>query len=398
MSAVQPDIIELREFERQDFAREAIPYEVGEALWRNYRRQVDVEFPGPPTDNQWRLKAQGWVGQIPVSEGLRIALKPKVPVENLFRMLEYAYNLKSFHILEGEIDSQTLEDLYERLANILARRVLDRGSKGFHRSYVAETDRLPYLRGRMDVQQAIRRPWDVALLCHYEDHTADIEDNQILAWTLRRIARSGICTERVLPTVRKAYRALQGFVTPASFGPEACIGRLYNRLNEDYSPMHALCRFFLEQSGPTWEVGDHTMLPFLVDMARLYERFVAEWLGEHLPPTLRLKAQERYDIGQDRQLHFSIDLVLYDAAAGRTRCVLDTKYKDAREPATADISQVVAYAEAKHCQEAILIYPVRLDLPLDTSIGNIQVKTLTFALDGDLEQAGQAFLHELLEI
>ena len=60
---------------------------------------------------------------------------------------------------------------------------------------------------------------------------------------------SGICTERTLPRVRMAYHALRGSVTVR---------------------------------GPTHEPGGKLMLPFLVDMARLFELFVAEWLQQHL--------------------------------------------------------------------------------------------------------------------
>jgi len=36
--------------------------------------------------------------------------------------------------------------------------------------------------------------------------------------------------------------------------------------------LHALCRFFLENSGPAHSSGGHTCFPFLVDMAQLFER------------------------------------------------------------------------------------------------------------------------------
>ena len=77
------------------------------------------------------------------------------------------------------------------------------------------------------------------------------------------------------------------------------------------------------------------------------------------------------------------------------RCVLDTKYKIPASPAAADIAQVVAYAEAKHCRAAILIYPKPLPHPLDTRIGDIRVRSLTFATAGNLDAAGAAFLQEL---
>jgi hypothetical protein len=72
--------------------------------------------------------------------------------------------------------------------------------------------------------------------------------------------------------------------------------------------------------------------------------------------------------------------------------VVDTKYKVPDSPSTADVSQVVAYAEAKGCQEAVLVYPIPLKKPLrDTRIGKIRVRTLAFRLDGDLDTNGLSF-------
>ena len=180
-------------------------------------------------------------------------------------MPEYAYRLKGFQVLPGIVDSDSIRELYQRLASILAGRVLDRTRRNLYRSYVSERDALPYLRSRLDVEEALARPHPV-----------------------RFILMSGICTERTLPRVCMAYHALRGSVTVRPFGPLDCIGWRYNWLNADYLPLHALCRFFLESSGPTHEPGGNRMLPFLVDMARLFELFVAEWLKQHFPRTLLL--------------------------------------------------------------------------------------------------------------
>jgi len=335
------------------------------------------------------------VGFIPLTPELGISLQPKVELKNLFGMLEYGYRLR-IRFLEGLWDSNSLEEFYERLANILARRVLDRGRKGFYRAYIPRNEKSGFIRGRMDLPAAIRRPWDTRIRCHYEEHTPDIPENQILAWTLSRIARSGACTERVQPTIRRAYRALQWSVTMAPCGPDDCIGRRYHRLNDDYQPLHSLCRFFLEQSGPTHEMGDRKMLPFLIDMARLYEIFVAEWLKVHLPYPFQLKSQERVVIGPNQEVRFDIDLVLYDVETGRARCVLDTKYKKSLTPAPEDIAQVVAYADAKNCHDAILIYPTPLTDSLDVQVGDNRVRSLIFSINGDLDEAGNKFIEILL--
>jgi len=391
-------VLHLTEYRTETYPHSAIRETAGQVLWRDYSSQVAVEPPSWKTEDQWRLTSQGWVGYIPLTPELGVALEPKVELGNLFRMLEYAYRLDSFRFLEGLVPCASLQEFYERLANVLAKRVLDRARRGLYRNYLARSDRLPYVRGRLDVRQAIRSPWEVNLQCHYEEHSSDIEDNQILAWTLTRIAHSGLCTERVLPTVRRAVRALRGFASLQSCNASDCVNRLYNRLNDDYHPMHALCRFFLEHTGPAHQIGDRTVLPFLVNMERLYELFVAEWLKANLPDTLLLKAQEKVRIGEGDIITFSIDLVLYDIAQSqRAICVLDTKYKVKEGPESGDITQTVAYSDMKGCDQAVLIYPTTLSHPVNAPVGAVRLRTMTFGLDGDLEQRGREFIWGLLE-
>ncbi len=380
------------------FPRQEIPGDVGRALWRDYGSEVSVDFPSPKTDDHWELTAQGWVGYVPLTPEFGLSLQPKVPLDNLFRMLEYAYRLRSFRFLEDLVGCRSLEEFYERLANVLARRVLDRARKGLYRAYLVEAEDLPYVRGRLDVRQLMQKPWSPKLHCHYEEHTPDVDENQILAWTLERVARSQMCSSRVQPTVRRAYHSLRGLASTTPFGPQDCVGRSYTRLNDDYHPMHALCRFFLEHSGPTHEMGDRTVLPFLVHMPRLFELFVAEWLKAHLPESLTLSVQEKVAIGQPEHLQFKIDLVVSDAATGRPICVLDTKYRAQESPEAGDITQIMAYADMKDCTHAVLVYPQPLVQPLDGWPGKsrIRVQSMVFSLDGDLEAAGRLFLDGLL--
>lgn len=252
------------EYVTKTFPPQEIPEDLGERLWRDYGSQVAVEFPSPKTHHQWELTAQGWVGYIPLAPELGFSLQPKVSLGNLFRMLEYAYRLKSFEFLDDLVGCQSLEGFYERLVNVLARRVLDRARKGFYRAYLPE-----------------------------------------------------------------------------------------------------------------------------------FELFVAEWLKAHLPGGLLLGVQEHVDVGEENAMRFNIDLVLTDAKTGETCCVLDTKYKAKRRPDQGDVSQVIAYAEIKDCDQAVLIYPETLSEPLDEWFGNIRVRSMTFSLAGDLEQAGRSFLREL---
>ncbi|MEG4533475.1 5-methylcytosine restriction system specificity protein McrC [Microcoleus sp. D2_18a_D3] len=393
MKRESPQIIELTEYKSASFEQYSIPESVGQKIHNNYDKEIDIEFPNFKTQYQWHLKSKGRVGNIPITPEFHIAIRPQVPINNLFGMIDYAYNLK-IKFPQGLIHCQSLEESYETLANILAHKILERCRKGLYRDYLSKTERLAYIRGRVDLRSALQKPWDVKLKCHYNEQTGDIEDNQILAWTLFIIGRSGLCRESVSSTVRKAFHALQGFVTLKSFKSDACMDRNYHRLNQDYQLLHALCRFFLDNTVPSHETGDREMLPFLIDMANLYEQFVAEWLKANTPKGFFVKQQHR--VTHDQNYFDRIDLLLCDIATSKVQYVLDTKYKAPDKVANNDIHQIVAYANALKCQNAILIYPQNLTQPLDIKNDDIRVRSLTFSLDSDLNEAGKTFLKSLL--
>ena len=387
--------IELQEYVPSCLPQQTMPSELAEHLWKNHSNQINVEFPSPITDQMVRLTSKGWIGYIPLTKHTFLYLKPKVNLKNVFRMLEYAYGLKSFQFLDGLIECETLKEFFEYLAQFLSICVLNRSRKGLYRAYIPKTDTLPYACGRLIVKHSINRPWEVKLPYLFEDHTPDIRDNQILAWTLFCIARSGLCTERTLPVTRKAYRSLRGMVSKNPCTSKDCIRIFYNRLNNDYKPLHALCRFFLDHIGPSHELGGREMLPFLVNMNHLYERFVARWLKENMPSDFDLKIQEKIDITEDGSLFFRIDIVIYDMKTKTVIAVLDTKYKTPDTPDKSDINQAIAYAEVKGCQVAVLIYPEPLKYPINKKFGRIRVFTMTFSLSGNLDLSGKNFLNNL---
>ncbi|MFM7407215.1 MAG: McrC family protein [Cuspidothrix sp.] len=385
-------IIQITEYQPKYFSKSEIPKECGIALL-NYKKEVDIDFPTPKTGDKWKLTAKSWVGYIPVNADFALKINPKVPIKNLFRMLEYAYKLKSFKFLDGLINCDSVEDFYNKLAYMLANKIIERCRKGLYRSYVPKTEKLTYVRGRLNVQQIIKKPWDVKLQCEYQEHTADIIDNQILFWTLFHIGHSGFCSDKVSQIVRKAYHAMQGMVSLKICDAKDCLERNYHRLNNDYYTLHQLCRFFLDNTIPSHEIGKNTTLPFLVNMAKLYEMFVAEWLRENLPPHLTLKSQERIII--DKNIYFQTDLIIYDSQTLNPKYILDTKYKNPEHISNHDLYQVVTYALSKHCPEAVLVYPTVLNNSFNQYIRDIKVRSLTFSVHENLEDAGKEFLKKL---
>ena len=255
-------VINLSEYKQQKLSRQELPLDSAQLIRDKYSGKVSIEPTSFQPNADWNVKSEGWVGYIPLTEELGLRLSPKegVTISNIFRMLEYAYDLNSFQLQGGLVDLEFVEDLYERLADILASRVLERGRRGYYRAYESRSARLSCIRGRIDLRKACSSPWQTMPFCHFEEHTSDVEENRILAWTLFQILKSGICSDRTLPTVRQAYRRLAQSATIEPCLPCDCIKRFYNRLNQDYEPMHALCRFFLECRGPGHEAGDRKMI------------------------------------------------------------------------------------------------------------------------------------------
>lgn len=140
------------------------------------------------------------------------------------------------------------------------------------------------------------------------------------------------------------------------------------------------------------------MIPFLVNMAGLYELFVARWLEKNLrEERYSIKSQEHVLIDSNLNIKFRIDLSIFDKESHSCAFVMDMKYK-VGNPTTDDIEQAAAYAEAKGCNKTVLIYPECPIPRLDAKVGKINIRSATFSLAGDLESAGKRFVRESLGI
>ncbi|MEM7594886.1 MAG: restriction endonuclease [Cyanobacteria bacterium P01_A01_bin.83] len=383
--------IELTEYQTKDIPRNEINYQIIDRLKEKYSTQIKVNLNYSPQGDYWQLFSQGWVGYIPVTPDFGIRIKPKVPIKNLLGMLEYAYNLKS-SFLDDLVDCDSLEEFYNYLAAILVKKILKLIRQGLSKTYIPQTKSLSYIRGRLDVTSTIKT-WNPKLTCHYKQQTSDIPENQILLYTLYCISRDRICQPETKKLVSKAYHTLRQSVTLTPYNAKDCLTIKYNRLNQQYQQLHQLCRFFLDRTMPSYNSGNYQTLPFLINMARLYEKFVAQWLKINLPPQYKLKIKETIKVDP---IKLEIDLLICDRMTGKTLYVLDTKYKNPKQPSNSDIYQIITYATSQNCPRAILIYPQPLEVAIDRDLGNnINLRTLIFSLEDNLEIAGQTFLQNL---
>ncbi|MGH0038290.1 MAG: McrC family protein [Myxococcota bacterium] len=386
--------------EEQDrvFDPSELPVSVAQEIHRRHGKQIGVELPTALNAQKVVLRSSGYVGQIDLDGRQRLRIEPKVPVETIFGMLEVAYDLPSFRLLPGIADVADIQDLFETIVWQLARGVLDRARKGLAQEYVERSDTLPMVRGRIDIRASLRHylRGSPVLDCVHEELTADIEDNRILAWTLHRLRRAPIQRSEVRATLGRAHRTRLGEVTLRPYEPKDCVGRAYDRMNLDYRPLHALCRFLLETLGPLEEGEGERFPAFLLDMPQLFERFVARWLESRIGPGRRVRAQRRVHLDSDRRYHFDIDLVIEDRITGQCLAVADTKYKGSSRLASSDVAQIVAYATSMGCDRGFLVYPQEMGQGAALRAGPVEVEAVSVPLGEGLMEAPGVLLERIV--
>jgi len=206
------ELIELTEYTTKHFSRDYIPQSIIDKLKQDYPKQIEVNLKYTQTHDVWQLTAKGWIGHIPLTLDWQIILHPKVSLANLFGMLEYVYNFKTFKFLPGLTNSQSLTGFYSKLAFILAQGIFNLYRKGFYRTYISRTNQTSYIRGHLNVRETLHKPWMIKPICDYQDYSSDIPDNQILAWTIYCITRSGLCSELTFSLNENLNQAGQAFL------------------------------------------------------------------------------------------------------------------------------------------------------------------------------------------
>ncbi|MEM8861153.1 MAG: restriction endonuclease [Chloroflexota bacterium] len=385
--------IHLVEYQPTSFPADRFSTSEVQQLWEKYASVLHIDPPTFQNNFSWVLTPQGWVGHIPIKNKTVLVLESRVPVLNLFEMLRLVYKLPSFKFIDGLTQIQTVEGLLELLAIELASRVLNRRRQGIYQEYIEKREAVGVLRGRIDSSWLASNPASNKIQCDFVEQTADLPLNQVLAYTLRQIALADVCSPNNLRVVNSAWRQLPVSMHP--FKSDDLESWTYSRLNADYQPMHALCKFFLDILQPTHTQSESgsDMLPFLVNMPALYEKYVAAWLGNNLPDGYTFQVQERLELDASRKRYVELDLVIYDEEH-KPRIVLDTKYK-VGEPTNDDIYQVTFYAREIGCQLAGLVYPAPPTKSLSGRNNDIAYAAYTFSLRDEPEIAGPLFLHQL---
>ena len=331
------------------------------------------------------LNPNQYVGVVALPSGRRLESFPKVPVRSLFYMLAVAFNLPSPFLPEwSEFDEldEMLEFVVAHYADLLESRI----AHGLYRTYAEREENLSAVRGRIAVADDVRHNFVLRhrTYCRFAEFTWDVPENQILRQVAHLVA--GWVRKPELRMRLRRIDRLMGEVTATNFAASALDRFTYHRLNDDYQPMHRLCRLFLEGASLSEAEGTFSFRTFLLDMNRLFEAFVTQVLRDRAPSGIAVEDQVPVYLGHEKKVPMRPDLVIRDQ--GVPRLVADCKYKrlEPDEFRNHDVYQVLAYCTAIDVEQGLLLYPVHeVDVRDEVRIRHVPVivRQTTLDLSGD---------------
>ena len=317
--------------------------------------------PSPDQEGAYRLRPSSFVGAINIGE-LAVVVRPKIPIDRVMFLIAYAMNPKNWP--GDSIKLARDDDVLEAIALAFAHRTRQAIQRGLLHGYRREEDALSTVRGRIRFDEQIGRRFGVPLPIEvaFDEFTEDIEENRLLKTAIHRLGHTFIRSD----VARREVRRLRPAFTTVGLGSYqrgAAPKVRYTRLNEHYRPAVELARLIIENSSLELLHGEVAGAAFLIDMNKVFERFLYVALREALGLS---EGQWKHEAGltldEGRRISMKPDISWWlrnpKERGALPIFVGDAKYKELDREGFehADIYQMLAYCTAANLSSGLLVY------------------------------------------
>lgn len=250
-------------------------------------------------------------------------------IRNIYYMLTYAFqDLRQNNY--DDIAGEDFENILDLFAEILFRGISFQLKKGLHKDYIAQSDNLPTIRGKININESIQQKLLHKKLmgCTFDEFSENNIHNQILKSTLLLLTTS----PEVKMVRRRKLRSLLLFFSNV----ENCNlknirwGQIsYDRNSSTYRMLHHFCYFVIKRMLLTTENGTYRTKKFDEElMLRLFEKFVLSYYRKHYPQFSAKSAKLEWNIDADESTlslipDMKTDILLTFPA---NTLIIDTKY------------------------------------------------------------------------
>ncbi|MBI4854196.1 MAG: hypothetical protein HY819_20555 [Acidobacteria bacterium] len=333
------------------------------------------------TTGKYNLQSHQYVGVISLPN-TKIIIEPKTKITNLNFMISKVYNLVRWQ--ENKMAQiGTIKEWSNFVLLLFLDSLKELIIKGLNQTFQEVKENSTSIKGSIDfVKQAKENfGYNLQHYCNFTEVTANTIENQILKLALSKIYAIDELENSLIWELNKLEKYFANVSLPNLFTINFS-NLTFNRLNQAYQEPIALAQMILEMSSPSLEGLSHFFPAFLIDLNRLFERFVANQLAQSCNDynklnkinKLILSYQMQVFLDTENKIKIIPDLIL--SYGEKTLAVIDTKYKLASSELNRDYYQIISYSLAQNAIYGVLVYP-NWEKPKDIFyIKNSKVKIL----------------------
>ena len=198
-------------------------------------------------------------------------------------MLSYAFQILKEQEYKN-IEIENFDNTAELFAAILIKGVSLQIKRGLNQEYIAKTEPLSTIRGKIDITESIKGQMLLKkqLICSYDEFSVNSYFNRIVKSTIELLLRSDISRTR-----KKELRKLMVYFSDvATIDIYHINWRVrYNRNNQTYHLMISICNLLIKGLLQTNKNGTSKLMDFLDEqrMSRLYEKFILKYYHKEFP-------------------------------------------------------------------------------------------------------------------
>ena len=268
--------------------------------------------------------------------------KEAIPIQNLFYMLCYAWNVLSIKN-SINVSSEVIEDSYNLLGRIFSYCVGKLIRQGFHRCYIATEDEMSVLKGKIMLTDTIIQSSLVKkkICCQFDEFTSNNLFNQIIKYTLSCLIKNPDIKNSIKQEIKKQIIYF-GQISEAQPNTNNLQKLKYNRNNHIYKLLISIASMLYNNTLVNEEEGKLAFKDFYREkqMQKVYELFLLNFYALHLDKdTYRVHAPKiSWNIDEDawRQWEglFEVDAKITDRRTDivientreKIQFIIDAKY------------------------------------------------------------------------
>lgn len=249
-----------------------------------------------------------------------------IPIQNIYYMLSYAFQVLNEQGYKN-IATEQFDNTAELCAAILTKGIETQIKRGLGREYIADTEPLSSLRGKIDMAESIKTQSMLRkqLVCTYDDFSVNSYMNQIIKTTVELLICSGISKTR-----KKELRKLLVYFSEVDSIDLYSVNWniQYNRNNQTYRMLISICYLVVKGLLQTNSAGTTRLMDFLDEqrMCRLYEKFILEYYRREHPELTANASQIPWQL--DNGINDMLPVMQTDImlSQGEKVLIIDAKY------------------------------------------------------------------------